>query len=146
MLDCQPMSEQPPPNQQHQRENHQHHDALLYQQWVELMDELGQYAVERGLRLDKESDFTGYIYRMERAYSLPTTVQAVSIGLASGKAVLLASVSPPIEPLKGIHLRIMGGHQSWHLHAGPDGLMQGQLRLTRERLHSILDRVFAIKA
>jgi hypothetical protein len=144
MLDCQPMTEPLPHDQQ--RENHHHDDALLYRQWVDLIDELGNYAIERGLRLDKESDFTGYIYRMERDYALPTTVQAVSIGLASGKAVVLASVSPPIEPLKGIHLRIMGGHQSWHLHASPDGLMQGKLKFSRERLHGILDRIFAIKA
>jgi hypothetical protein len=129
-----------------QHHNHDHHDdGLIYQQWVELIDELGQYAVEHDLRLDKESDFTDYIYRMERNYALPTTVQAVSISLPNGKPVLLASVSPPIEPLKGIHLRVMGGHQTWHLHAGSDGLMQGKLPFHRQRLHSILDRIFAIK-
>ena len=120
-------------------------DATYYAQWVALMNELSAYAEERGLRFDKESDFTKYIYRMERDYALPTTVQTVSLGLPNGKAVLVASASPPREPMKSIHLRLMGGHQTWHLHATPNGLSDGKRPFTRERLHSILDRVFAVK-
>ena len=115
-------------------------DAAFYQRWVELLEWLRAYASEKGLRFDKESDFTGYIYRMERPYSLPTTVQTVSLGLPDGTPVIVASASPPVEPLKGIHLRLMGGHQAWHLHAGDAGLLEGKRPLTRERLHAILDR------
>ena len=121
-------------------------DTKLYEQWVDLMDWMRAYAQANNLRFDKESDFTQYIYRMERDYQLPTTVQAVSIGLPDGTPVMVASVSPLHEPMKGIHLRLMGAHQSWHLHAGVQGLLEGKRAFTRERLNTLLDRVFAVKA
>jgi hypothetical protein len=121
-------------------------DAKLYAQWVELMDWMNAYAQSKGLRFDKESDFTQYIYRMERDYQLPTTVQAVSVGLPDGTPVMVASVSPLHEPIKGIHLRLMGAHQAWHLHAGDQGLIEGKRVFSRERLNALLDRVFAVKA
>ena len=121
-------------------------DARLYAQWVELIGWLGDYAAEKGLRLDKESDFTSYIYRMERPFTLPTTVQTVSLGLPDATPVLIASVSPPVEPLKSIHLRLLGGHQTWHLHAGEHGLMEGRRPFTRERLRAIADRCIAVRA
>ncbi len=121
-------------------------DAKLYTQWVELLGWLSDYASQNNLRFDKESDFTKYIYRMERDYALPTTIQAVSLGLADGTPIILASVSPLHEPLKSIHLRLMGAHQEWHLHAGDQGLLEGKRGFTRARLSTILDQVFAIKA
>lgn len=120
-------------------------DARLYRQWVELIRWLQDYAAEKGLRLDKEADFTSYIYRMERPYELPTTVQTVSLGLPDATPVLIASVSPPVEPLKGVHLRFLGGHQAWHLHAGPDGLMEGKRSFGRDRLRAIADRCVAAR-
>ena len=120
-------------------------DARLYEQWVALIGELRAYAEEKGLRLDKEADFTDYIYRMERPYALPTTVQTVSLSLPDGKPVIVASVSPPQEPLKHIALRLLGGHQHWHLHAEENGLSDGKLPFTRERLRTYLDRVFSVK-
>jgi hypothetical protein len=120
-------------------------DAKFYNQWVQLLEWMTAYASEKGLRFDKESDFTGYIYRMERDYTLPTTVQSASIGLADGTAVLVASVSPPHEPMKGIHLRVMGGHIAWHLHAGETGLLEGKRAFTKERMAGAFDRVIAAK-
>jgi NADH-quinone oxidoreductase chain 15 len=121
-------------------------DAKLYTQWVELLGWLSDYATRNKLRFDKESDFTKYIYRMERDYALPTTIQAVSLGLPDGTPIILASVSPLHEPLKSIHMRLMGAHQEWHLHAGDQGLLEGKRAFAQVRLNTILDRVFAIKA
>ena len=120
-------------------------DRAFYAQWVELLARLQEYAQARGLRFDKESDFTKFIYRMERDYELPTTVQTVSLGLTDGTPVIIASASPPVEPLKSIHLKLMGGHQTWHLHASANGLMLGKQPLTVERLKGILDGVFAVR-
>ena len=72
-------------------------------------------------------------------------VQSASIGLADGTAVLIASVSPPHEPMKGIHLRVMGGHVAWHLHAGETGLLEGKRAFTKERMGTAFDRVIAAK-
>jgi NADH-quinone oxidoreductase chain 15 len=121
-------------------------DAKLYTQWIDLMGWMRDYAAQKSLRFDKESDFTQYIYRMERDYALPTTIQAVSLGLIDGTPIIVASVSPLHEPLKSIHVRLMGAHQEWHLHAGDQGLLEGKRAFTQARLNTILDRVFAIKA
>ncbi len=121
-------------------------DTVFYNQWVQLLEWMHEWAQSKGLRFDKESDFTQYIYRMERDYPLPTTVQSASIGLTNGTAVVIASVSPPQDPLKGIHLRIMGGHLEFHLHAGENGLLEGKRAFGKERLALILERVTAVKA
>ena len=120
-------------------------DTVFYQQWVQLLEWMREWADAKGLRFDKESDFTQYIYRMERSYDLPTTVQSASVGMPDGTAVVLASVSPPQEPLKGIHLRVMGGHIEFHLHAGENGLLEGKRAFTKERLGIMLERVTAVK-
>ncbi len=119
---------------------------VFYQQWVQLLEWMREWAEAKGLRFDKESDFTQYIYRMERDYDLPTTVQSASVGLNDGTAVVIASVSPPQEPLKGIHLRVVGGHIEFHLHAGEHGLLEGKRAFGKERLAAILERVTAVKA
>ena len=121
-------------------------DSVFYNQWVQLLEWMREWAQVKGLRFDKESDFTQYIYRMERDYSLPTTVQSASIGMNDGTAVVIASVSPPQDPLKGIHLRVMGGHLEFHLHAGENGLLEGKRAFGKERLALILERVTAVKA
>jgi hypothetical protein len=121
-------------------------DTVFYQQWVQLLEWMREWAQEKGFRFDKESDFTQYIYRMERDYSLPTTVQSASVGMNDGTAVVIASVSPPQDPLKGIHLRVMGGHLEFHLHAGENGLLEGKRAFGKERLGLILERVTAVKA
>ena len=120
-------------------------DAQFYGLWVQLLEWMNAYAEAKGLRFDKESDFTQYIYRMERDYVLPTTVQSASVGLPDGTPVIVASVSPLHEPIKGIHVRVMGAHQAWHLHGGAEGLLEGKRAFTRERLEGIFDRVFATK-
>jgi hypothetical protein len=121
-------------------------DLAIYDRWLEVMAWMREWAESRGLRFDKESDFTSYIYRMEREYQLPTTVQSVSIGLPDGKPVIVASVSPAHEPLKGIELRLLGGHSHWHLHEHDGHLLEGKRAFTKERLARILEGVFSVVA
>ncbi len=116
-----------------------------YERWMELMGWMRAYAEERGLHFAKESDFTDFIYRMNRNYALPTTVQAVSLGLPDGTPVLIASASPPHEPLKSIQLRQLGAHREWHLHADSNGLFEGRLAFTQTRFGRLADQVFASK-
>jgi NADH-quinone oxidoreductase chain 15 len=118
-------------------------DLGIYDRWLEVMAWMKSWADAKGYRFDKESDFTQYIYRMDRDYNLPTTVQAVSIGLPDGKAVIVASVSPAHEPLKGIELRLLGGHSHWHLHEHDGHLLEGKRPFTEARLQKILEGIFS---
>jgi len=115
-----------------------HHDALLYRQWVSLLEWLQELSLERGLGFEKVADFPDYIYRMERPYDLPTTVMSVSVSVA-GQPLLVAAVSPRHAELKSVQLRVMGGSKHWHLHAGETNLLEGKRPFTRERLAMILD-------
>ncbi|MFC4453425.1 NADH-quinone oxidoreductase subunit 15 [Deinococcus sonorensis] len=115
-----------------------HDDAKLYQQWVELLGWMREYAASGGLEYVKVSDFPDYIYRMERPYDLPTTTASASLN-AAGQPVLIAAVSPRHVDLKSVQLRLMGSSKHWHLHAGERGLMEGHRLFDRERLHKVLD-------
>jgi NADH-quinone oxidoreductase chain 15 len=119
-------------------------DLGIYDRWLELIVWMREWAESKGLRFDKESDFTQYIYRMDREYSLPTTVQSVSIGQADGKAVVVASVSPLHEPLKGIELRLQGGGRYWHFHEHDGQLLEGKREFTRAKLEKLLEGVFSV--
>jgi hypothetical protein len=121
-------------------------DTAIYDRWLELMTWMRDWAHARGYRFDKESDFTQYIYRMERDYQLPTTVQSVSISLSDGKPVVIAAVSPFHEPLKFIEMRLQGGAKHWHFHEHDGHLLEGKREVTQERLHRILESVFSVVA
>jgi hypothetical protein len=120
-------------------------DFEIYDRWLELLGNLEDYAKRHHLRFDKESDFTQYIYRMEREYTLPTTVQSVSLGLESGKAIIVASVSPLQEPLKHISIKLQGGARHWHLHAHDGHLLEGKRVFDRIKLEALLDKVFSVQ-
>ncbi|WP_425147482.1 NADH-quinone oxidoreductase subunit 15 [Deinococcus sp.] len=113
-------------------------DARLYGCWTELLTWMQDYAKFSGLEYVKVSDFPDYIYRMERAYDLPTTTASASLNIG-GQPFLLASVSPRHVDLKGVELRLMGASKHWHLHAGEAGLLEGKRPFTRQRLHALLD-------
>ncbi|AFZ69100.1 NADH-quinone oxidoreductase subunit 15 [Deinococcus peraridilitoris] len=115
-----------------------HNDTALYQQWIDLLGWMQDYAQQHGLSYEKISDFPDYIYRMERPYDLPTTVASAGVG-HPGQPLLIAAVSPRHVRLKGVQLRLMGGSKHWHLHAGDSGLLEGKRPFTRERLFAILD-------
>ena len=120
-------------------------DFEIYERWLELLSHLEAYAKQHGLRFDKESDFTQYIYRMEREYNLPTTVQSVSLGLESGKAIIVASVSPVQEPLKHILINLQGGARHWHLHAHDGHLLDGKRIFDRLKLETLLNKIFSVQ-
>ncbi len=120
-------------------------DFDIYERWLEMLSNLEAYAKQHGLRFDKESDFTQYIYRMEREYTLPTTVQSVSLGLESGKAIIVASVSPLQEPLKYISINLQGGARHWHLHAHDGHLLEGKRIFDRAKLEGLLNKVFSVQ-
>jgi hypothetical protein len=121
-------------------------DFTIYDRWLEVMQWMRQFAEGRQLRFDKESDFTSYIYRMERDYQLPTTVQSVSIGLPDGKPVIVASVSPAHVPLKAIEIRILGGARHLHLHEHDGHLLEGKRMFDQTRLNAFLEQVFSVYA
>lgn len=115
-----------------------HNQTALYRSWVELLGWMRDAADARGLAFEKVSDFPDYIYRMERPYDLPTTVQSAALNV-DGSPLLLAAVSPRHVELGGVSLRLMGGSKHWHLHAGEGGLLEGKRPFTKARLEAILD-------
>lgn len=79
-----------------------HHDEMLYQAWVQVIEWMKEYAAEKGVQFSKESDFPDFIYRMERPYDLPTTMMAVSLSDERGEPFFFASVSPRHAKLKHV--------------------------------------------
>lgn len=114
-------------------------DTQLYAQWTQLLDWLEEEARTRQLQWEKVADFPDYIYRMERPYELDTTVMSVSLNTQTGQPLMVAAVSPRHVDLKHVSLRLMGGSKHWHLHAGPEGLLEGKRLFTQERLKVLLD-------
>lgn len=131
--------------------NNYHHDELLYQAWVQVLDWMRQYAQEKNCRFEKESDFPDFIYRMERPYELPTTIMAASLSDHRGEPFLTAEVSPRHADLKRIGFRVPGAQIHWHAHYHqPQGLLlDGKLALSKEKLFQMADRAsqaLAVKA
>ncbi|AEB11514.1 NADH-quinone oxidoreductase subunit 15 [Marinithermus hydrothermalis] len=120
----------------------ENHDKALYEAWVEVLDWLKAYAVERGVRFEWEADFPDYIYRMHRPYDLPTRVMTVSLSDERGEPFFLADVSPRHAKLKQISFRVPGGHLHWHAHyeEGRGLVLGGKIPLTKEKLYQLADR------
>lgn len=121
--------------------NH-HHDEMLYDAWVQVLEWMRQYAAEKGVRFEKESDFPDFIYRMERPYELPTTIMAASLSDEAGEPFLIASVSPRHAEMKRIELRVPGAMLHWHAHweDGRGLVVGGKLPLDKARLYQLADR------
>lgn len=119
-----------------------HHDEMLYQAWVQVIEWMKEYATEKGVQFSKESDFPDFIYRMERPYELPTTMMAVSLSDERGEPFFFASISPRHAKLKHIAFRIPGGHVHHHAHweDGKGLVLGGKFPLTKEKLHQLADR------
>ncbi|GIW32954.1 NADH-quinone oxidoreductase subunit 15 [Meiothermus sp.] len=119
-----------------------HHDEMLYQAWVQVIEWMKQYASEKGVLFTKESDFPDFIYRMERPYELPTTMMAVSLSDERGEPFFFASVSPRHAKLKHVAFRVPGGHIHHHAHweDGKGLALEGKIPLTREKLYQMADR------
>lgn len=118
------------------------HDQLLYKAWVELLGWMRDYANDKGVLFEKESDFPDFIYRMERPYELPTTVMAVSLSDHQGTPFFLAEVSPRHAQLKRIGLRVPAAHLHWHAHweEGHGLVLGGKLPLNKAKLYQLADR------
>jgi NADH-quinone oxidoreductase chain 15 len=119
-----------------------HHDEQLYQSWVELLGWMQEYARENKVSFVKESDFPDFIYRMERAYDVPTTTMAASISDGRGEPFLFASVSARHAEMKHVELRIPGGQVHYHAHfvEGKGLALEGKIALTKAKLYSIAER------
>lgn len=119
-----------------------HHDEMLYQSWVQVIQWMKEYAAEKGVRFEKESDFPDFIYRMERPYEVPTTIMAASLSDERGEPFFFASVSPRHAELKHVAFRIPGGHVHYHAHweEGKGLALEGKFTVTREKLYSMADR------
>ncbi|GIW26512.1 NADH-quinone oxidoreductase subunit 15 [Meiothermus sp.] len=125
-----------------------HHDAMLYQAWVQVIEWMKAYAAEKGVLFSKESDFPDFIYRMERPYDLPTTMMAVSLSDERGEPFFFASVSPRHAKLKHVAFRVPGGHVHHHAHweDGKGLMLEGKFPLTKEKLYQMADRARAALA
>ena len=121
---------------------HDHHDLMLYQSWVQVIEWMKEYAAEKGVQFTKESDFPDFIYRMERPYEVPTTTMAVSLSDERGEPFFFASVSPRHARLKHVAFRVPGGHIHYHAHweDGKGLTLEGQFPLTKEKLFQMADR------
>lgn len=122
-----------------------HHDEMLYQAWVQVIEWMKEYAAEKGVQFSKESDFPDFIYRMERPYELPTTMMAVSLSDERGEPFFFASVSPRHAKLKHVAFRVPGGHVHYHAHweDGKGLVLEGKFSLTKEKLYQMADRARA---
>ncbi|HEU4740638.1 MAG TPA: NADH-quinone oxidoreductase subunit 15 [Meiothermus sp.] len=125
-----------------------HHDEMLYKSWVQVLEWMREYAAEKGVRFEKESDFPDFIYRMERPYEVPTTIMVASLSDKIGEPFLIASVSPRHAEMKRIGLRVPGAMLHWHAHweDGRGLVMGGKLPLDKAKLYQLADRAREAKA
>ncbi len=117
----------------------------FYQAWAKVLDWLREYAEDRdGVQFVKMADFTGYIYRMEREYDLPTTIMSASLSDASGKPVLMLTASPRQVLIKDIVVHPFDSHVYRRLKLSEDGaaLVEGKRVFDRERLTALADDLF----
>lgn len=123
-------------------------DAELYAAWVGLLDWMRQYADGHNVAFVKEADFPDFIYRMERAYQLPTTMMTASLSDIRGEPFLIANVSSRHLEHKHISLKVPGAHLHWTAEyvSGKGLLIDGKVLLSKERLAQLASRAQIISA
>lgn len=107
----------------------------IYDRWVEIVGWLEELADRHQgeLLFERESDMLAFISHMERPYSLPTHVQAVSLRRRDGRGhKLFAAVSRPGGLDRKIEIRYARVRQVLEARAG--GLAMNGLPYDRERL------------
>jgi NADH-quinone oxidoreductase chain 15. len=122
-------------------------DKAFYAAWAELLQWMREVADARdGVHFEKESDFPDYIYRMERAYDLPTTVMSASLSLPDGRPLLLAYASPRHTVFKEVVLHPVDSHAYRKLTVDPQGggLVERKRPFTRAALEHLTDELFAL--
>lgn len=121
----------------------------FYRAWAELLDWMREYAAaNEGVDFVKQADFTDYIYRMERAYDLPTTIMSASLSRPNDEPVLLVSASQRASVFKEVTLHPFESHVHRKLTLAKDGsgLAEGRRVFTKEMLFTLADDLFAVAA
>lgn len=117
----------------------------FYRGWAELLEWMRGYAAQRdGVKFTVESDFTDYIYRMERPYDLPTTVMVASLSDLSGRPVLMVNSSQRAAVFKEVVLHPVDSHvyRKLTLAKEGEGLAEGRRRFTKAMLYDLADDLF----
>lgn len=121
----------------------------FYEAWAELLDWMREYAAQReGVAFVKQGDFTDYIYRMARPYSLPTTVMSASLSNERDEPILFVSASQRASAFKEVVLHPFESHafRKLTLTAGGAGLEEGKRPFTKEKLFGLADSLFRVAA
>lgn len=121
----------------------------FYRAWAQLLDWLREYAAaNEDVEFVKQADFTDYIYRMERAYDLPTTIMSASLSNPNDQPILLVSASQRASVFKEVVLHPFESHVYRTLTLSKDGesLTEGPRKFTKEMLFSLADDLFKVAA
>jgi hypothetical protein len=119
-------------------------DLAFYRAWAALLDAMRAYANERDdVIFQKEADFPDYIYRMERAYELPTIVMSASLSRPDGHPLLLLNASPRHAVFKEVVVHPFESHVYRRLTLSDDGatLAEGPRRFDADRLRALADQL-----
>lgn len=121
----------------------------FYAAWGELLDWLHDYAAASNgaVKFVKQADFPDYIYRMEREYSLPTTIMAASLSLLDDEMVLYLTASPRHTLFKEVVLQPFPTHiqRSLKLHKDGKNLAEGPRIFTKDMLFSLMDSLLSVR-
>ena len=124
-------------------------DRAFYAAWQEVLTWMREYADSRDEAIfEKEADFPDYIYRMERAYDLPTTIMSASLSRPDGHPVLMINASPRHTVFKEVVVHPFESHTYRKLSYLPskDALTEGKRPFTKERLFDLADSLFEVEA
>ena len=124
-------------------------ESAFYEAWNTLLGWMREYAdAHSGAIFEKEADFPDYIYRMERPYSLPTTIMSASLSNPAGDPVLLLSASPRHTVFKEVTLHPFESHVYRKLAYNPtkNALTEGKRPFTKAMLFELADDLFEERA
>lgn len=120
-------------------------DEAFYQGWSKFLDWMKAYAEENAQAIfEKEADFPDFIYRMERAYDLPTIIMSASISDTQGHPILLASVSPRHAVFRELHLHPFESHvyRTLTYDREQHTFVEGKRAFSKEMLFKLADDLF----
>ena len=121
-------------------------DLAFYAAWNKFLGWMLEYAETHPHALfEKEADFPDYIYRMERAYELPTIIMSASLSDLKGRPLLLVNAPPRHTIFKEVTLHPFESHVYRKLayNAEQDALTEGKRPFTRELLFKLADTLYS---
>lgn len=124
-------------------------DLAFYRAWAALLDAMRAYADERDdVMFQREADFPDYIYRMERAYELPTIIMSASLSRPDGQPLLLLNASPRHAVFKEVVVHPYESHIYRTLTLANDGvsLAEGSRHFDVARLRALADQLIGLPA